>query len=737
MQQSDKSVTAEPIENASSASAYKPTPKYQSQAARKALIAGEGKKILDAIYALRDEEGRDVSAVFQTLPLRSLTSYYKVISRPISLHKVKTNLANQRYSLIGAFIRDLAQITYNARLFNRKDSLIYEDALTLDKFIHESLETLKNTGKFNDSELVYPEIGPLPDGSDAEGDDGEQEEEDEEEEDEDDDEDADDAQQASDRRKRGRPPTVDRPHEHRIKAIFRGVRKDKEQRTGRLIAAAFDRLLDPKAYPDYYNVIPNPIALDVIRKNIKRRKYTNVEMFLDDMNLMFNNAKHYNAEGSTIFNDAVRLQELMMFLAEEELKKPDSVYQDPDSNSKNMRLPLDHVEHRGEIYKVGDWVHISNLNDPSKPTVGQIFRIWQAHDGQKWINACWYYRPEQTVHRYDKVFLENEVVKSGQYRDHLVDEILEKCFVMFFTKYQRGRPHGIGNVQVYCCENRYNEIEKTFNKIRTWKACIPDEVRSSDYPMDLFAGVNPLRKVPSPIRHLLPADARDDDPIPEPQLGVDNAPPAIGAVYKRPYDPQDPPEQPTPDDAVEPQPQFAELTPYMLPPSSNSAPTRGPGRPAIASQQPYIPIPILNTGLAPPVPINVTAVGNYGSRTIFSPYGPSSTFTLPEGTQSILTPSVATESQIIDGPDGQIVIPGIPTTPYQNWFSSPPAYIPSRRIPIMDPELNGKVKFLVNEKADSFNEQGNGTKVRVMMVGHSAKYLAWKLKKNGDKQRVM
>ena len=112
--------------------------------------------------------------------------------------------------------------------------------------------------------------------------------------------------------------------------------------------------------------------------------------------------------------------------------------------------------------------YIKNGNEGQKPTVGQIFRIWrEVADGQRWVNACWYYHPEQTVHRYDKLFFENEVVKSGQYRDHLVDEIIEKCYVMFFTRY---RHRVIGNKSVYCCESRYNEHEKTFNKIRTWKA---------------------------------------------------------------------------------------------------------------------------------------------------------------------------------------------------------------------------------------------------------------------------
>lgn len=182
---------------------------------------------------------------------------------------------------------------------------------------------------------------------------------------------------------------------------------------------------------------------------------------------------------------------------------------------------------------IGDWVHIINLNDLSKPTVAQIYRTWEDTEGQKWINACWYYRPEQTVHRYDRRFYEHEVVKTGQYRDHQIDEVIGKCFVMFFTRYSRGRPKGIGNLQVYVCESRYNEVEKHFNKIKTWKSCIPDEVRGQDYEVDLFDKQEQLKKLTSPIAHLLPPNATEDDPLPEAKLGADNAPPIVGAVYKR------------------------------------------------------------------------------------------------------------------------------------------------------------------------------------------------------------
>ena len=186
-------------------------------------------------------------------------------------------------------------------------------------------------------------------------------------------------------------------------------------------------------------------------------------------------------------------------------------------------------------HAVGDWVHINNPNDPRKPIVAQIYRTWQDRDGHKWVNACWYYRPEQTVHHYEKHFFENEVVKTGQYRDHRIEEIDDRCFVMFITRYPKGRPRGLpGDKAIYVCETRYNEEKFKFNKIKTWASCLPDEVREKDYEMHLYAVPIRMKKVSSPIKHLLQVDAKETDDLPKPTWAHPNAPPMIGAVHRRP-----------------------------------------------------------------------------------------------------------------------------------------------------------------------------------------------------------
>jgi len=317
--------------------------------------------------------------------------------------------------------------------------------------------------------------------------------------------------------------------EARINNLLKNLRKVKHN-NGDLKILPFERLPDKTALPDYYQEIKNPIAMDLIKRKAKRKKYQSVDHVLQDINLLFENAKSYNIESSKVYKDAVELQKVAMVLAAEEKQKPDSDFVDEDG-----RLPVAEILHNGEIYKVGDWVHIENANDVTKPIVAQIYRTWQDPEGAKWINACWYYRPEQTVHRFEKHFWENEVVKTGQYRDHKIEEVTDRCFVMFVTRFFKGRPRGVDpEKDVYVCEARYNEEKFKLNKIKTWASCVPDEVRDKDYEMVMFAVPRKMKKVPSPIKHLLREDAKEDDPLPKPTWGAPNAPPIVGAVHKRP-----------------------------------------------------------------------------------------------------------------------------------------------------------------------------------------------------------
>ncbi|KAI9150172.1 Chromatin structure-remodeling complex subunit RSC1 [Paramyrothecium foliicola] len=522
------------------------------------------------------EDGEELAAGFQRIPNRRvLPDYFEIISEPVAFSTVRGKLQKKQYGSFADFVKDVAQICHNAQVYNRPSAPIFGAAERLREIFKKELQKLVEKGEITTEEAQLPDLGELPPVEDSPppGSDIEDEEEDEEDEDEDEDEDDDDDDSVDEsgrrrrrrrgraslsgrrdrddddaHKKRGRPPSVLTPLEGRITSLLRGLRKFKDE-DGNLLVLPFEKLPDKSAMPDYYQTITQPIALDNIKKKAKRKKYADVDSVLADLELMFNNAKLFNEDDSEVYKAAAELQQHARELTAVEKAKSDDEFRDEDG-----KLPLAAIQRNDQLWRVGDWVHIRNPNDLAKPIVAQIYRMWQDREGQKWINACWYYRPEQTVHRYDKHFYDHEVVKTGQYRDHQIEDVLDRCFVMFVTRFPKGRPRGFPHDKaVYVCESRYNEERYRFAKIKTWASCVPDEVRERDYEMDLFEWPRRMRKVPSPIKHLLREDAKDTDELPKPTWGSPNAPPIVGAVHRRPRESNEsPPPEPTPPPLVNP-----------------------------------------------------------------------------------------------------------------------------------------------------------------------------------------
>jgi hypothetical protein len=52
---------------------------------------------------------------------------------------------------------------------------------------------------------------------------------------------------------------------------------------------------------DYLSIVKRPIDLGTIKRNINNNKYKTVEHVLEDIQLVWDNCKLYNQEGSVIF----------------------------------------------------------------------------------------------------------------------------------------------------------------------------------------------------------------------------------------------------------------------------------------------------------------------------------------------------------------------------------------------------------------------------------------------------
>ncbi|KAJ4359425.1 hypothetical protein N0V95_002172 [Ascochyta clinopodiicola] len=630
---------------------------------------------LTNLYNYRNDDGYDPTKLFQRkVNKRAVPDYYDIIKEPMALSTIKARVAAKDYKSFSEFVRDLALIPHNAQVYNRQDSQAYVDALDVKKVIEAELKRLVADGTITDTVAALPYLGEipeqdplLPEEDDEEDDDDDDEELEVDEEDEDEDEGdgkrkrrrgprstAATAKRESgarakeeaknddpeSRKKRGRPPRVDTPMEARIKAIMKAIRKPRNQ-ANKLMVSAFERVPDKAVMPEYHAEIRTPMAMDILKRKLKRKKYNSVDHFMVDVELMFENAKQYNEEDSQIYKDAVHLQRESRKVAKAEKDKPDT-----DFVMDEGRIPMPNgILHNGELWKVGDWVHIQNANDLTKPIVAQIYRTWQDAEGGKWVNACWYYRPEQTVHRFDRHFLENEVVKTGQYRDHRIDEVVDRCFVMFVTRYNKGRPRDFPpDKEIYVCEARYNEENHKLNKIKTWASCLPDEVRDKDYVMDLFDAQRKLKKVPSPIAYMLKDDQKETDDLPKPEWGAENAPPKIGAVHCRPRDPKDsPPPEPTPPPPPTPPPAPVMPTPSL--PRADSSSYGG----APSSNYPLAQAPA-------PTPMPAPTPQHHHISSAYTP-------THPGHYHASQSPAPHIHSQAPQAPSYQPITPHVPFTP--------------------------------------------------------------------------
>jgi len=83
-----------------------------------------------------------------------------------------------------------------------------------------------------------------------------------------------------------------------------------EDDTGRRRCELFKDLPDKRDYPDYYQLIKQPIALSHIRKRTNANTYKTVTAYRADWKLMFDNARTYNQEGSWVYIDAEEMEKV-------------------------------------------------------------------------------------------------------------------------------------------------------------------------------------------------------------------------------------------------------------------------------------------------------------------------------------------------------------------------------------------------------------------------------------------
>ncbi|CDW59043.1 protein polybromo 1 [Trichuris trichiura] len=136
----------------------------------------------------------------------------------------------------------------------------------------------------------------------------------------------------------------------------------------RRLSAAFMDKPSRKKYPDYYQVIPEPIDLRTIRSSIEADRYPSSNSMAADFDLLFENAKHYNEDGSVIYQDATTLSNV--FRERVSCRKRSGSYSS-DSSAKALLKRGKHDERDSKLWQL--YNHIKDFADSKGRVLSTIF----------------------------------------------------------------------------------------------------------------------------------------------------------------------------------------------------------------------------------------------------------------------------------------------------------------------------------------------------------------------------
>ncbi|XP_058229017.1 protein polybromo-1 isoform X4 [Hemibagrus wyckioides] len=231
-------------------------------------------QMYEAIRGGRNSQGQLIAEPFLQLPSRKdYPDYFQQISQPISLQQIRDKMKNNEYESVEQMDADLNMMFENAKRYNVSNSHIYKRALKLQHILQLKRKEL---GRREDEDGDSMLSSTLSDGSTT-------------------------------KRKSYKKNTK----KNRLKSLYQVVTEAREVGTGRRLCDLFMVKPSKKDYPDYYKVILEPMDLRTIEHNIRTDRYANEDTMLEDMKLMFRNARHYNEEGSQVYNDANTLEKIM------------------------------------------------------------------------------------------------------------------------------------------------------------------------------------------------------------------------------------------------------------------------------------------------------------------------------------------------------------------------------------------------------------------------------------------
>ncbi|XP_065810844.1 polybromo 1, like isoform X3 [Labrus bergylta] len=251
-------------------------------------------QLYEAVRGARNNQGQVFSEPFQQLPSRrEYPDYFQQIKQPIALQQIRAKMKNGEYENVEQMDVDLNLMFENAKRYNMPNSSIYKRAFRLQQIMQaKKRELLRRDDEDGDS-ILSSDAGSI--------------------------------------KRKSHKKNVKK---NRMKALYAAVNEAKEAGTNRRLSELFMVKPSKKDYPDYYKVILEPMDLKTIEQNIRIERYTSEDALMDDMKLMFRNARHYNEEGSQVYNDADILEKILKDKRKELGPQPD----EDDVGSPKLKL---------------------------------------------------------------------------------------------------------------------------------------------------------------------------------------------------------------------------------------------------------------------------------------------------------------------------------------------------------------------------------------------------------------
>ncbi|XP_048462115.1 protein polybromo-1 isoform X4 [Rhincodon typus] len=276
-------------------------------------------QLFEVVRSYRNSQGQLLAEPFFRLPSKKdYPDYYQQIKNPMSLQQIRQKLKSNEFENLDQMEADMNLMFENAKRYNIPNSAIFKRVLKLQQIMQAKKKELARREYTEDGDSMVSSVT-----SDT----------------------------GSAKRKRlmikythrflnssikklekNRRKTESQL-KHRLKVLYNTIVESCDPTTGRRYCELFLVKPSKKDYPDYYKVILEPIDLKMLEHNIRSEKYTSEEAFIDDLKLMFRNARHYNEEGSQVYNDANILEKIL-----KEKRKELGPLLDDDTTSPKLKL---------------------------------------------------------------------------------------------------------------------------------------------------------------------------------------------------------------------------------------------------------------------------------------------------------------------------------------------------------------------------------------------------------------